>query len=215
MMETDFRQFLYKKLDVGRRLLTCLVLFIGLALSTIPHLFAQLVITSPIQNQVVQRDRSSLGLIHVTAYSYFPYERVEATLSSVAVPYQQTLKLVFPANQLRNGFLSATIEAPAGWYKITLHGYGPHGIKDSSSISPVGIGEVFLVAGNSNAMGLPNLGAKSAAEHVITFNSTNKILNKENITVAPDVPMAAPQFSPIKSESALYPSGETAWYWAN
>lgn len=53
------------------------------------------------------------------------------------------------------------------------------GIRDgktvsSAIISAVGIGEVFVIAGQSNAMGLPKLGAKGASDRVVAFNAWNR-----------------------------------------
>uniref|UniRef100_UPI003F6E93B3 T9SS type A sorting domain-containing protein n=1 Tax=Dyadobacter sp. TaxID=1914288 RepID=UPI003F6E93B3 len=81
------------------------------------------------------------------------------------------------------------------------------------TVPRVGVGEVFMITGNSNAMGLPGLGAKDASSNVISFNKTNKTLNSENITVAPNAPMPAPAFEVLKKDNYIFPNGETAWYW--
>jgi hypothetical protein len=176
-------------------------------------LIAQITITSPVNNQVMQRDTLDVAKIQVTAYSYFPYQRVEAKLTALPGNPHATVTKAFDTEQLLQGFLHTSITAESGWYKLTLTGFSSNGFTDSTIIPRVGVGEVFLIAGNSNAMGLPDLGAKSASDNVITFNATNKVLNKDNITVAPDAPMPAPEFDPIEAKSSLFPSGETSWYW--
>ena len=188
-------------------LLTCFTGFFN-------NLHAQIVITSPLNNQIVQRDTLGFAKIQITAYSYFPYQRVQAKLTALPGNLNTSVTTNFETEQLVQGFLHTTMQVKNGWYKLTLTGFSSNGFVDSTSIPRVGIGEVFLVAGNSNAMGLPDLGAKDATDNVITFNATNKILNKENITVAPDLPMPAPQFSKIESRSSPFPSGETSWYWS-
>ena len=175
---------------------------------------AQLVITSPSNNQVLQRDRSGLADIAVTAYVYFPYESIEARLIPVQGNIAEIKSFSFSKNQISQGFLTATFEAKTGWYELQLTGYAANGMVDVSAISRVGVGEVFLVAGNSNAMGLPDLGSKNSSDQVVSFNAINKFLNTDNITVAPDEPMQAPEFAPVKSKDYIFPSGETSWYWA-
>jgi len=176
-------------------------------------LYAQLIVTSPVNNQILQRDTAGFANISVTGYAYFPYTRIEAHLTPIEGNIHQSKNLSFAKNQIEQGFLSSSLQAETGWYKLKLIGYGNDGIIDSAIVSRVGIGEVFLVAGNSNAMGLPDLGAKNTSDQVISFNAINKILNPENITVAPDEPMQAPEFSPINSKNYIFPSGETSWYW--
>jgi hypothetical protein len=190
----------------------CLFLLMCFA-GSLETLYAQITITSPVNNQVMQRDTLGAAKIQVTAYSYFPYKRVEAKLTALPGNPHATVTTAFDTEQLLQGFLHTSITAESGWYKLTLTGFSSNGFTDSTIIPRVGVGEVFLIAGNSNAMGLPDLGAKSASDDVINFNANNKVLNRDNITVAPDSPMPAPQFTPVEAKSALFPSGETSWYW--
>lgn len=174
---------------------------------------AQLVVTSPVPNQVMQRNASGMASIFVTSYAHCPYTRVDATLLPIEGNANPPLEQQFDATQLTQGLLYATFNAPTGWYRLKLTGTATNGITDSVVVNRVGVGEVFLVAGNSNAMGLPGLGAKDASANVVSFNALNKTLNNENITVAPDGPMPAPGFEPLKNSSNIFPNGETSWYW--
>lgn len=183
-------------------------------LSSYSCLHAQLVIKNPVNNQVLQRDQSGFAEIAVTAYAYVPYESIEAKLTPIQGNIAEIKSLSFSKSQIDQGFLTATFEARTGWYELQLTGYAANGTVDISATSRVGIGEVFLVAGNSNAMGLPDLGSKNSSDQVVSFNAINKFLNADNITVAPDEPMPAPQFAPIKAKDYIFPSGETSWYWA-
>lgn len=183
-------------------------------LSSYSCLRAQLVIKNPVNNQVLQRDQSGFAEIPVTAYAYVPYESIEAKLTPIQGNIAEIKSLSFSKSQIDQEFLTATFEVKTGWYELQLTGYAANGTVDISAPSRVGIGEVFLVAGNSNAMGLPDLGSKNSSDQVVSFNAINKFLNADNITVAPDEPMQAPQFAPIKAKDYIFPSGETSWYWA-
>jgi hypothetical protein len=184
----------------------------GLSISA-PLVYAQIVITSPLHNQVLQRSQQDSATISVTGYIHQPYKNFSVSLTPL-VPGKSSSQIFFPdQEQLDQGFFSLIIKAKTGWYNMRAEGTTLEENIDSISVGRVGIGEVFLVAGNSNAMGLPKLGAKDPKGAVISFNAVNKFLNSEDITVAPNEPMPLPAFSPMKSAGFLFPSGETSWYW--
>ncbi|SEI81201.1 Por secretion system C-terminal sorting domain-containing protein [Dyadobacter sp. SG02] len=174
---------------------------------------AQLVITSPVSNQVMQRNATGTASVSVTAYAHYPYTQVSAALIPIEGNANAAQEQRFDANELTRGFLHTTFTAHTGWYRLKLTGTAPNGVTDSAIVTRVGIGEVFLITGNSNAMGLPGLGAKDASANVISFHALNKTLNSENITIAPDGPMPAPVFEPLESGNNIFPNGETSWYW--
>lgn len=189
-----------------------LLLFVFLGLKSKP-LNAQIVIASPVNNQIFQRTSDGIATIPLTAYIYTTYIRVEANLIPIEGNTHTTKQWIFEAPETERGFLTAALPAETGWYRLTVRGFTTYGIVDTVTVNRIGIGEVFLVAGNSNAMGLPGLGAKKASDQVISYNAVNKILNKENITVAPDEPPGLPEFSPLNNENSIFPTGETSWYW--
>lgn len=182
-----------------------------LSLATQVH--AQLVISSPVRNQVMQRDASGNAFVFVTAYAHYPYSHIRATLQPIEGNEHGIQEQQLDQTQLDQGFLHTRFTASTGWYRLKLTGIDANGVTDSAVVERVGVGEVFLVAGNSNAMGLPGLGAKNASGNVISFNAINKSLNAENITVAPDGPMPAPSFDVLQSGNNIFPNGETSWYW--
>jgi hypothetical protein len=187
--------------------------FLILLVLTFHISYAQIGIFSPVNNQVMQRDSMGLANIPVTAYSYFPYSSIKVSLIPIEGNAHSIKELTLPADQINQGFLSFTFPAESGWYRLTITAETAFGIVDSAVVTRVGVGEVFLVTGNSNAMGLPGLGAKDASSNVISFNKINKVLNNENITVAPDQPMPAATFDILKKDHYVFPNGETAWYW--
>lgn len=202
----------YRKMNL--RLLKRLVLLLLFgSLVFRPQVYAGIVVNFPAKNTIIQRDQSNLGRLNVSGTCTFPYAKMEARL--VSFPQSGTATepwkaLILPAQQ---GIFSGSLVAKGGWYKLEIRGTLSTGEVDTVSVQPVGIGEVFLVAGHSNAMGLPDLGAKSPSDRVVSFNALNKSLNGDNITVAPNLPMPVPHFEPLKAENRIFPSGESAWYW--
>lgn len=175
--------------------------------------WGKIILEFPGKHTVYQRDQSNLGQIPVGGIFTLPYERIEARLIPLAEAgdFAGTwTPLVTPGGQ---GRFYGLLSARGGWYRLQVRAIVAGNVADTVSVLPVGIGEVFLIAGHSNAMGLPKLGAKGGGDHVVSFNALNKALNTENITVAPDAPMHSPRFSPFLAENFAFPSGESAWYW--
>ncbi len=174
---------------------------------------AKIFLSSPQKNTVIQRDLNNRGTLRIAGTITLPYEKLEARL--VALSGSNSTDGAWTSLNVpdRQGVFSGSLNAGGGWYKLEIRGFLGDQISDSLSVQPLGIGEVFLIAGHSNAMGLPNLGAKDAVDQVVSFNFLNKSLNSENITVAPNGPMPAPTFEPLKADNRIFPSGESAWYW--
>jgi hypothetical protein len=173
---------------------------------------AQLIITTPANNQVMQRNSAGKATVFVTAYAHYPYSTIKASLTPIESNAGPILEHQFETDQLTQGFLQTTFTASTGWYRLKLTGTA-NGVTDSAIVDRVGVGEVFIITGNSNAMGLPGLGAKSASSNVVSFNALNKSLNNENITVAPNGPMPPPAFEVLQAGNNIFPNGETSWYW--
>lgn len=161
----------------------------------------------------MQRDPAGFAHIPVTAYTYFPYANIKAILTPTEGNIYPGNEINISQDQVAQGFLHFNFQAESGWYQLKLIGETEAGLVDSTIVPRIGVGEVFMVAGNSNAMGLPGLGAKDASQNVISFNRINKVLNTENITVAPDQPTPAPAFDVLLKDNFVFPTGETSWYW--
>ena len=175
---------------------------------------AQIVITSPINNQVSQRSLKDSASLAISGYAYYPYQSMEIRLEPKANSSVKPTIQNVSVTQLNQGFFRTTIKAKTGWYRMIITAIRSDGRQDTTSVSKVGVGEVFLVTGNSNAMGIPDLGpVVGASENVVSFDTVNKYLNNENITVAYDEPMRTPKFTQFKSKNFAYPAGETSWFW--
>jgi hypothetical protein len=182
-------------------------------LTSLVSVQAEIILHSPTPHTVLQRNQRNQGLIGVSGYYTLPYTQLDARL--IALPAQggkagPWTPLEAPAGQ---GTFRGILEAPGGWYRLEIRGTLELGQTDTATVQPVGIGEVFLIAGHSNAMGLPKLGARDGSERVVSFSALNKYLSAENITVAPNAPMPVPSFGQLKAEKYIFPSGESAWNW--
>jgi hypothetical protein len=99
--------------------------FIGSA-----SLYAQLSITSPVNNQIMQRDAAGNANISLTGYSYFPYTRITASLTPIEGNVHKAKQWSFDQEQVRQGFLTTVMKAETGWYRLKVIGYSDEGVTD-------------------------------------------------------------------------------------
>lgn len=111
---------------------------------------AELRLTAPLDYQVVQRSAHGKGLIHIAGElsEDVPAEaavQVRIVSDARQTPWQQV-------NSVKGRKVVATFEAPAGgWWKLEVQVV--HGGKQIAlgTVPHVGVGEVFVVAGQSNS----------------------------------------------------------------
>jgi hypothetical protein len=100
-------------------------------------------LTSPLDYQVIQRNRQDGATIAIAGTS--AASAIEARLGTTG-PWQ-SLKATFDHAQFQG-----TLKAPAGgWYRLEVRALKDGGVVGETSVAHVGIGEVFVVAGQSNA----------------------------------------------------------------
>lgn len=94
----------------------------------------------------------------------------------------------------------------AGWYNLKVRMFQDGNVTDSVTISKVGVGEVFVISGQSNAQGQP-------------FNNSSKATDKYervSIILGYDEEMdTGPSFDyyPLESGYVIYPVGFSSWCW--
>jgi len=111
-----------------------------------------LILSSPLDYQVVQRQTTTAGTF-----------RLQGKTAFIAAKWQYRLlgkPLSGPADEawhdlpspIKEGALEVTVCAPAGgWYRLEVRGLGAAQAAVEASVAHVGVGEVFIVAGQSNA----------------------------------------------------------------
>ena len=57
------------------------------------------------------------------------------------------------AGEIVDGLLQATVHLPAGWHRLEIGGFDGEELRASVMASPVGVGELFVIAGQSYAEG--------------------------------------------------------------
>ncbi|GAB3991137.1 hypothetical protein GCM10028807_20480 [Spirosoma daeguense] len=177
--------------------------------------FAQLEIIYPTARIVIQRGTDNKASLFIAGTYALPVDRIEARVLSVTASMGQSAdwQVITPSPQ--NGIFQGTLRVSGGLYRLEVRGLRQQRVMMQSAVERVGVGEVFLVAGQSNAMGLPDLGSKGASERVVSINGTNTFLNSDNVMVSADKPFAPPVLSPLRATNLVFPMGESAWCWGD
>lgn len=125
-------------------------------------------LTSPQSNQVVQRvgfdlaaaqkkpEATALGFADVAVRGNVPKGTERATWEYRVIALKKTKRLETDWGKLEIHATDAKFEASArvhagGWYRLEIRGRANDDIVASGAVEPIGVGEVFVVAGQSYA----------------------------------------------------------------
>lgn len=119
------------------------------------HTFAmgQITIGFPVQRIVFQRNTANLGYVHIYGNVAQDCDRVEARLVARNAGQGVTTSWVVIDSRVDGQAYSGKIQNAGGWYNLEVRGIKNETVLFTSSVDRVGIGEVFLIAGQSNAQG--------------------------------------------------------------
>ena len=169
---------------------------------------AQLTIDFPVNNAVFQRNNSNVAKIDISGG--FTSKNVTSIQARLVIPgtatpiagFDWTIISVSPSK----GFYFGTLfNVPAGWYTLELRELKTGIVGNTTSLSRIGVGDVFMAFGQSNAQGLENYGQVGAtSDKVVTHNYLDGCT-----TVSP--PLS--NLSQIQSTSYIGQHGLHAWFY--
>ena len=176
---------------------------------------AQMSITIPYEKSVFQRNTNNIGNIHITGILDKDADKVEGRLVPRFNNSGTATDWVTVDDQIDGLSFTGSIEGKGGWYKLELRSILNGNIIASRSVEKVGIGEVFVIAGQSNAQGdgaSPNApGAND--ERVLAFepNYFNKLTYDYD-----NFPLALPidKFTNVLGNTNIGPTGYSPWCYA-
>lgn len=164
-----------------------------------------MVVNQPMEGAIYQRNQSQTSNIVITGlFTQTSITRIEARLvyvnTQTSIPNFDWTIIQSGANF---GHIYGTLQnVPGGWYTLQLRGLVGNTVLQSAVVNRVGVGEVFLVAGQSNAQGYNDYGAVNAQdERVKSVNST---------TFGNTYP-SYPTLSTIEFTHTISNSGKGAW----
>lgn len=169
--------------------------------------FAQVTVSFPTSRIVFQRSNANTASFVVTGtYKQGIPDRVEAALEPLTESQGTATDWQLVEQSPVGGLFSGTISATGGWYKLKVRLIRNGQISESTEIDRIGVGEVFVVAGQSNARGIQNYGAPPAYEdRVSCFNYLNASFETNELP--------EPAFSHVNADSYIAPYGFSAWSW--
>ena len=178
----------------------------------IPFLFknivhSQIKITYPSERIIIQRNNSNEATIYLGGYFTQPIDRVEARLVPVLTGQGQITDWTLIQNNPSNGVYFGNLKGQGGWYSLEVRGSLKNVIIGRDFVSRVGVGEVFVIAGQSNAEGINGYGSVAPADervNTVLYNNRTQgsVSDPSNISIGP-----------ITAEGGIGPRGRSAWCW--
>ncbi|WP_247236998.1 sialate O-acetylesterase [Telluribacter sp. SYSU D00476] len=180
------------------------VTLIGSVAFILPEVLGQVSINYPKNREVFQRDKNNSATIYIAGSYSEAADRVEAQL--VPVQGGNHSGWITIQNNPQGGQFYGSLDWSGGWYTLEVRMWRGGQQVGSASLSRVGIGEVFLIAGQSNAQGYQGYGARGAGDdRVNTINYYNNDGPNDNLP--------EPEFSHLNDNSFISPRGNSAWSW--
>ncbi len=138
-------------------------------------LFAQISITFPMEKAVFQRNQNNTATINIAGNYTSTISSAEAQLTNVLNNQVVIGWTTFTTNINGGVFNGSLSNVPGGWYILEVRGRLNGNTIGTATLSRVGVGEVFLIAGQSNAQGLEgNQGEVGANdERVLSHNEVS------------------------------------------
>ena len=187
-------------------------------LLVLPLAFAQLNITYPSDRAILQRDNNNQATVHIAGYFTTCVDRIEARFVPIkSNPSGDVMGTPAPkggdwqiiTNTATCNNFSSSMTVTGGWYRLEVRGIKSGQANIESSVQHVGIGEVFLVSGQSNVTGgdgnLSGPGASEDAVSSVNFRTAYDVYSK--LTVK------CPEYVHLDKTTTTAPFGNYAWCW--
>jgi Carbohydrate esterase, sialic acid-specific acetylesterase len=198
----------------SRQTLKFILLFVislmGIAMESI----AQIEITFPSDRAVFQRKNNNTGTISIAGLLQQEADRIEGRLVAREANQGTTTDWKTIDNDIEGLSFLGTIDANGGWYKLEIRSIKNEQPVFFNTLERVGIGEVFIVSGQSNAQGegtnVNPIGASDDRINAYEPNYYNHFSAK--FSAFPQY-LSINTFSKLNAFTDIGPSGYTAWCW--
>ena len=179
-------------------------------------IYAQVTITYPDSRAVFQRNNSNQSPVYMAGnYTAFA-DKVEARAIARSMTPTQGISVNWTTIQTNpsNGYYYGSLNVSGGWYDIEVRCWNGTTLLGTASVQRIGVGEVFLIAGQSNATGdgglkmMNNYGPMANDDRVSVVNYTVSYPTNYGSIVLPRA-----LFSRLDSTFNIAPFGVSAWCW--
>lgn len=175
------------------------------------QLWGQLQITSPANRIVYQRNAANQAPIIVAGTYSQPVDKVEARF--VPVNGGTATDWAILQTNPRGGAFSGQMTVGAGWYTLEVRGSFGERPVGQATLDRVGVGEVLLIMGHSNAQGgySPSQGATD--DRVVAADFSKIDLFAYNTTADPNF-LPALDFAALCQNCGIAPYNGVPWVWS-
>ena len=164
-------------------------------------------ITYPESRAVFQRENDNTSTIYLSGNYYQPVDSVQARVQAEVSGQGLNTDWVTIQRNPQGGVFQGPLRAKGGWYRLEVQAFAGGAVVGSDVVRKVGIGEVFIITGQSNAQGFLDFGAVGAADdrvNCVTYDNSSA-----NSLADPP----APTFQQLSAGSLIGPRGKSAWCW--
>ncbi len=171
--------------------------------------FAQISLSFPTNRAVFQRNNDNLGFINIIGNYSQPIDKVEARLIPVAEGQGTPMDWLTIQENPKAGYFSGRMPGFGGWYKLEVRASKNTVVIQTITVDRVGIGEVFVALGQSNASGLPL--SELPGNNVLRANDDRvNAIDFSNSAVFDPLPENL-NFVHLEAQVNIAPAGNTAW----
>ncbi len=193
-------------MNVGKLPVFCKILFTVYSLFVLISVaHAQINVAFPTQSVVFQRNNQNQTQFSVSGTCQAGVDRLETRL--VPIAGGQGNDWTNLTSQVSQGYFSGKVTASGGWYRLELRAWQGNAVVATTQVEPVGVGEVFAIAGQSNGQGIENRDAVGASDQRVVciphFNKTD--------TIRMPLPMYSQR---VTATGVIGPRGLTGWCWS-
>lgn len=195
---------------------------LGILFCLLPSLItAQVTISYPHNRQIFQRNNANEATFSILGNCAVASTAVQVKLVPVQVNQGTPINWTSLDAKPAGGLFQGQIKAKGGWYTLWIRSLLDGKVLDSTSLSRVGVGENFIIAGQSNAQGVLRPDEKGASEdRVNCANVYSFELGEEDIksdhrflgTYNLDFPFT--DFAQMSNRTAIGPMALSKYYWA-
>ena len=184
---------------------------------------AQIDVTSPLERSVFQRDLGGSADVTISGNYAIPVDKIEFRATPVMAGQGKEISWTTLQDKPSGGLFSGTVKMSGGWYKVEVRA-SKSGIQvgNIDEISKVGVGEVFIISGQSNAQGedekdrslaLPPPAKDDRVNYIVYDNDAiNNWLETPVANIQP-LQLQTPWTDQSQNPNIMGPRGHTAWCW--
>ena len=156
-------------------------IFLGLLCILSIKTFCQIAISHPVERMIFQRNNSNQAPINIAGTYYSAIDRIDARV--VAQQGGTTTDWTTIQTNPSNGYFYGTLTAAGGWYSLEVRAYKNNVLIDTKTLQKVGVGEVFAIAGQSNAQGGAGVSTPATDDRVNSVNYSDNLTDYNRLPI--------------------------------